>query len=154
MTEEGRPLILVIGYGNPSRQDDGLGPRLVNAIPPDLPGVAVEVRHSLMIEDAAEAANFDKVIFIDAAVTGPEPFRFQQLTPDSAASASSHHLNPGLIIQLAHTIYDSQVAGYLLAVRGYVFDGYAEELSDKAAINLQAAQSFLLPLLSSGDFPA
>ena len=45
--------MLLIGYGNPGRRDDGLGPALAGAIAAaDLPGVEVESGYQLLPEDA------------------------------------------------------------------------------------------------------
>ena len=49
--------ILLIGFGNPGRLDDGLGPALADAIEKlALPGVTVESNYQLTVEDAAEIA--------------------------------------------------------------------------------------------------
>ena len=46
--------ILVIGYGNPGRCDDGLGPALVARLESlRIPGLSVEVDYQLSIEHAA-----------------------------------------------------------------------------------------------------
>ena len=59
--------ILLIGYGNPGRADDGLGPALADRIEAlDLPGLTVESDYQLSIEHAALAAGHDIVIFADA----------------------------------------------------------------------------------------
>lgn len=43
--------ILLIGYGNPGRGDDGLGPALAAAIEAmELPGVTVEADYQLMVD--------------------------------------------------------------------------------------------------------
>ena len=49
--------ILLLGFGNPGRQDDGLGPALVQAIEEmEIPGVRAEADYQLNIEDAAIAS--------------------------------------------------------------------------------------------------
>ena len=70
--------VLVIGYGNPGRLDDGLGPALAAAIESAAPaGVTVDADYQLTVEDAAAVAEHDVVVFADAAVDGPEPFYFR-----------------------------------------------------------------------------
>ncbi|MHC4675441.1 MAG: hydrogenase maturation protease, partial [Planctomycetota bacterium] len=67
--------ILIIGYGNPGRLDDGLGPALANAVDKmNLPGVTAEADYQLAVEDAAALAQHDIVIFADADTCGNEPF--------------------------------------------------------------------------------
>ena len=76
--------VLVIGYGNPGRLDDGLGPALAEALAAlELPGVTVEANYQLTVEDAAAVAEHDVVVFADASVNGPEPYSFQPVEPKS-----------------------------------------------------------------------
>ena len=70
-----RKRALLYGYGNPGRRDDGLGPILIDRLEEKgLPGVAMDSAYQLAIEDAAGIADYDVVVFVDAAVEGPEPF--------------------------------------------------------------------------------
>ncbi|MCA9402182.1 MAG: hydrogenase maturation protease [Candidatus Omnitrophica bacterium] len=146
--------ILIIGYGNPARRDDGIGPCLADSLPADIPGVSVRSQHSVMIEDAATAAAFDVVIFVDASISAPEPFAFETINPEPEGAASSHHVSPELIVHLAGTMYAANLTGYLLAVRGYDFDGFGEQLSPKAAANMEASRDFLLTQLTERRFSA
>ena len=78
--------ILLIGFGNPGRLDDGLGPAMTGAIEAlGLPGVAVEADYQLTVEDAAELARCKVVVFADADATGPEPFWVRRLEPSAGA---------------------------------------------------------------------
>ena len=55
---------LFIGYGNPGRLDDGLGPAMAEAVEKlNLPGVVTDSDYQLTVEDAAEVAKYDLVIF-------------------------------------------------------------------------------------------
>ena len=63
--------ILIYGYGNPGRQDDGLGIFLSEKIDnwikdKDIKSIKVDYNYQLNIEDVAEIANKDLVIFVDA----------------------------------------------------------------------------------------
>jgi len=72
--------ILVIGYGNLGRLDDGLGPAFAERVQAlDLSGVTVESNYQLNIEDADLIAQFDVVVFADASVNAEEPFEFMPL---------------------------------------------------------------------------
>ena len=78
----GAAQLLVIGYGNPGRRDDGLGPAFADAIAElALPGVQVEVDYQLSVEDAAAAAAGERVLFVDADGAGREPFSVRRLAP-------------------------------------------------------------------------
>ncbi len=63
------PRVLVYGYGNPGRLDDGLGPALVRELSRrGLRAEAdLETAYQLQVEDAARVAEYDLVIFADAA---------------------------------------------------------------------------------------
>ncbi len=63
--------ILVIGYGNPGRQDDGVGVLLVDdlyqwAEQTQLDFIYTDSNYQLNLEDAATISNFDLVVFADA----------------------------------------------------------------------------------------
>ena len=59
--------ILVIGYGNELRGDDGIGPRVAEAVAArNHPGVRVRIVCQLVPELAAELAEARTVIFVDA----------------------------------------------------------------------------------------
>ena len=50
--------VLLIGYGNPGRLDDGLGPALAAAVEKlAIPGVTVDADYQLNVEDAAASPN-------------------------------------------------------------------------------------------------
>ena len=61
--------VLVIGYGNTLRGDDGVGPRVVEAIGTlGLPGVRTLICPLLTPELADPISRAEKVIFVDAAM--------------------------------------------------------------------------------------
>ncbi len=131
---------LVIGYGNPIRCDDGLGPALADRIEAlELPGVVVETDYQLVVEHAHDAARFDEVLFVDAAVSGPSPYRFTPVEERPDEGMISHGLSPAGVIHLAHTLFRSSVKGWLLAIRGYDFTPFSETLSEEGATNLEEA---------------
>jgi len=145
--------VFVIGFGNPGRQDDGLGPALAEAIEKlNLTDVTVDSDYQLVVEDAAEVAVHDVVVFVDAAVSGAEPFSFEKLVPEPGISFSSHSVKPQALLALAQELFQSRAEGYLLAIRGYAFDTLEERLTDQARTNLNAAISFLTRRLTERNF--
>jgi hypothetical protein len=71
--------VLVIGYGNPGRADDGLGPALATALEAlRIPGLTVESDYQLSIEHAAMAAEHDIVVFADADPLADGPFSLRR----------------------------------------------------------------------------
>jgi hydrogenase maturation protease len=158
MSEDGprtarRRRVLVIGYGNPGRLDDGLGPAFARELEQaGLPGVTVEADYQLAVEDAHALADHDVVVFVDASLTAPEPFSFQRIGPKADAHFSSHIVEPEGVLALARELFGATTAAYVLGIRGYVFDEFGETISERAQANLAAALAFLRRVIVDGSF--
>lgn len=141
----GRGRVLVYGYGNPGRLDDGLGPALVRELASAGTGGAVrlEAAYQLQVEDAALVAGHDVVVFADADAVCVAPFELRPLTPQRELRFSTHSVGPAAVLALAHEHFGARTRGFLLAIRGHEFDGYGERLSPRAGRNLAAARAFL-----------
>jgi hydrogenase maturation protease len=103
--------VLIVGYGNPLRSDDGFGwhaARLL-AADPRLAGARVLTLHQLTPELAADIASASLVVLVDASVVDAAPgsvaVRSIQPRQDSPLSWS-HHLDPAALAGLAHALYD------------------------------------------------
>ena len=101
--------VLVIGYGNTLRTDDGLGwyaaERL--ASDPRLEGATVIGRHQLTPELALDVGRADLVVFVDAS-HGPAPgtIAIDSVAPAGhSAAAWSHQLTPSTLVALARELY-------------------------------------------------
>jgi hydrogenase maturation protease len=140
--------VLVLAWGNPSRGDDALGPRLIErleALQGGLAGTRPELLtdFQLQIEHALDLVDRDLVVFADAAASGPEPFGFGPVTPEPAISVSTHALSPGALLGVFRRVLGhKEPACYVLGIRGYAFD-LGSDPSPKALINLDAALAFL-----------
>jgi hydrogenase maturation protease len=144
--------VLLIGYGNPGRLDDGLGPALAERFErKGLTGVTVDADYQLLVEDAALVAEHDIVIFADAAVDGREPFSFRRIeAADGGVGFSSHSLQPPAVVALARTVFGASPRAYALGIRGYAFNEFGERLSERARANLDAAETFLDGVIGNG----
>ncbi len=151
-----RARVLIYGFGNPGRCDDGLGPAIASALESAaIPGVSVEANYQPVLEDAAAIASHDAVLFVDAAKSGPAPFALGRVRPDAGGLGfSTHSVRPAALLALAEQLTGRRAAGYLLAVRGYDFDEFREGLSPCAERNRRAALQFVEEGLSSSDFAA
>ncbi len=139
-----RGRVLLLCYGNTARQDDGLGPLLAEAAAAlNLPDLTVETDYQLNIEYAATVAQYDAVVFADAAVDGPAPFSFAVVEPKAEGSISTHSVSPAGIMHIARLHFSAPAAGYVLAMRGYEFAMFTETLTEQAAANLAAAVAFI-----------
>jgi hydrogenase maturation protease len=135
--------VLVLGYGNPGRQDDGLGPAACAGID-DLgwPNLSAFDNYQLNIEDALEVAAHDVVWFVDASKTAPSPYEVHEVVPALTIDFTSHLVRPETVLAIARRCYGRAARAHLLAIRGYEF-AFAEELTSKATENLQAALGML-----------
>jgi hydrogenase maturation protease len=148
------PRVLLIGYGNPGRQDDGLGPALAEELQKRaIESLDVDADYQLTVEDACAAAEHDVVIFADAALQGAAPFVFRRVDPlGRRPGCGSHTMEPEEVAGLAQELFGAKTAFYALAIRGYEFDEYEETLSDNARDNLAKALSFIDEVLRNGAF--
>jgi len=138
-----RPRILILGYGNPGRQDDGLGPAAAGALSRLGWGNLTTVDdYQLNIEDALDVAAHDIVWFVDAAKTGPAPFCVHDVFPSATTEFTSHLLRPAALLKIAQDYCNRTPPAFLLAIRGYEFE-FTEALTQGGQENLRAALSML-----------
>ena len=143
MTGGQRRSIFVLGYGNPGRQDDGLGPMAAETVGLlGLASVTVDAAYQLNIEDADAISGHDTVVFVDASVSAPEPFSFERLTPVDEITFTSHSVSPGSILKLCADHFGPAPEAYVMAIRGYSFE-FEGGLTEAAQRNLDAALRFL-----------
>lgn len=141
--------VFVVGWGNPGRLDDGLGPRLVEWLGAlGIPGVHAETAYQLQVEHAEAVAGADVVVFVDADAEGPAPFLARPLEPAGRPAFSTHALTPGTVLALAAELFGARPRAVLLGIRGYAFDGFGERLSRRAEENLRAARAWIAAALA------
>lgn len=142
---------LVIGFGNPGRMDDGLGPVLAETVESwQKPSVVAQADYQLNIEHAAEVAEADLVIFIDASTEAPPPFRFYRLEPADRNAFTTHAMVPETVLEICRKVYGKAPLAFVLAVRGDKFE-MGENFSSAAKQNMKEAEKFLSTLLQPGD---
>ncbi len=147
--------ILIYGYGNPGRQDDGLGAAMISMVDNwleqnKLSGVETDTNYQLNIEDAASVAAYDKIIFVDASVEDIEAFSFTEVKPsDARVEFSMHAVSPAFVMDLCQKLYAHCPEAHLLHIRGEEWE-FREELSAAARQNLQLAFRFLTQYLTAG----
>ena len=125
--------VLVIGYGNPLRGDDGLGQviaaRIAETARPEAIGVVVA--HQLTPELAEPISRSDLVIFVDAAVDVPAgQIKVVPIIADAreAPGTLGHHCGPSQLIAAAQDLYGHSPEAWAIVVGGASWD-YAESLS-------------------------
>jgi hydrogenase maturation protease len=148
--------ILLIGYGNPGRQDDGLGPALAERLESfNIEGVEIDSDYQLTVEHAYDIAKKDIVIFADATVEDIDDFYFRPLVVDqseSDLSFSTHSISPQAVLGLSINLFEAKTTAYLLGIRGYEFSQIKEGLSEAAKVNLDNATLFISQCLQTKTF--
>jgi hydrogenase maturation protease len=139
--------ILVYGYGNPGREDDGLGIELVNRLEKwsnqsGLSGIEFDSNYQLNIEDAEIIADKDIVIFADASTEEIDDFIFTEVTGQVDVTFTTHAASPGYIVKLCMELFGHCPQVYLLHIKGYQWE-FVENISEKAEDNLQKAYDFM-----------
>ena len=145
------PSVLVYGFGNPGREDDGAGVVLAERIrAAALPGVTTDSNYQLNVEDALLLTEHDIVIFADASHNPVDGFRLSRLEPDPALSFTTHAMSPGAVLALCSQLYGKTPTAYLLEIAGTSFE-LREGLTAEGAENVEVAGAFLLELLREGN---
>jgi hydrogenase maturation protease len=146
-------LVVLLGYGNPSRGDDGIGPELLTRVERlwgtdrDRPGLTLIQDFQLQVEDALDLQGADLALFLDASVAVPAPYRFTRVTAGAAPACASHQLAPAELLQVYRRLrLGPPPASYLLAVRGDRFD-LGSGLAASTRANLEAAWELVRKLL-------
>ncbi|MBD3362314.1 hydrogenase maturation protease [Candidatus Dojkabacteria bacterium] len=140
--------ILIYGIGNPSRQDDSLGPQFIEKFDiwiskQNFPlEIETTANYQLNIEDADLISQKDLVIFIDATKTDITNFEFSSLMPrQNISEYTTHSLNPEQILNLCQKLYKNYPETYMLQIKGYSWT-LGEKISEKASRNLDDAVSY------------
>jgi hydrogenase maturation protease len=124
--------LLVIGYGNTLRRDDGVGPRLAEAVAAlELPGVRTLACPLLAPEIAAPVSESGEVVFVDAAVDAPREVQLRPLAAADSSQIMAHAANPATILALARDAFGHSPKGWLLTIPAEDL-GIGEELSPLA----------------------
>jgi len=143
--------ILVYGYGNPGREDDGLGAELVKrleewAVENRFSHIEFDSNYQLNIEDADAISEKEIVIFADASTEDIESFELTEVSGEHDVSFTTHAASPGYIVKLCNDLFNKKPEVYLLHIKGYQWD-FKEGLSEQAERNLQLATCFLQEFL-------
>ena len=114
-----KPLVdlLVIGYGNTLRRDDGVGPKVAEAVAAlNLPGVRTLVCPLLTPELAEAVSQAWLVIFVDAAVDTPREVQLRKLAPADSSQIMAHAASPTTMLALARDVFGHAPKAWLITV--------------------------------------
>jgi len=131
--------LLVIGYGNELRCDDGVGARVAGAIEAmDLPDVRVIVCHQLMPELAEEVSRTGRVVFVDAAVDAPKEVQLRPLEPAETSQMMTHAADPRTLLAMARDVFGHYPKAWWLTIPVEKLE-FGEELSALARQGFEIA---------------
>lgn len=142
--------ILVIGYGNDLRSDDGIGVRVAQKIAQwDLSNVRSLGVHQLTPELAAEIAVAERVIFVDAyPALSHQAVQVFRLSASDEEMISSHTSNPWALLALTRSLYRCCPTAWWVLIPGTNFE-LGDRLSPTARRGIAQALNHLLNLIQN-----
>lgn len=143
--------IVVIGYGNSLRSDDGAGQKVADIIAAwKLPHVKAIATHQLTPELVDILATVDLAIFVDAYPSSTtQNLQVHPLKLAQSSITTSHWCEPQLLLAIAQVLYGYHPQAYLVAIPGINFN-LGEVLSPIAERGIQAALLQINDLIKSG----
>jgi len=120
--------VLVIGYGNPLRGDDGIGPMIAEAVAKRLrdPDAQVQIVacHQLNPELAEPIAETGAVIFIDASIDlKPGEVRVSPVVPDRfSPGIFAHSMKPSALLATAAEIFGQAPPAKAVGIGAHSFE--------------------------------
>ena len=140
--------LVVFGWGNDARGDDGLGPLLLARVAHAAwPGVTTIEDFQLQIEHALDLDGAEAALFLDAGRSTPAPFVFTEVAPRRGETLTTHALSPEAVLDVyARSLGRTPPPSFALCVRGEKFE-LGEGLSAEAGERLEEAWDFLQGLM-------
>ena len=156
MESSTEPTLVVFAWGNVSRGDDGIGPRMADHIRAHAhPRVELIEDHQLNIEHVTDIRERTPVLFIDASIAIEHGFGIERQARSDDGNFSTHAITPGALLNVyCETIQRPEPDAFLLHIAGRQFD-LGDELSSEAEEAIRAAWAFLKGILDrpENDWP-
>lgn len=167
------PYVLIVGCGNASRRDDGVGLYVIRGIAERLHladvGAEDEARLEGMVASAAgalrvelrfeqqldivladELGAVDLFIVVDAHTGAyPETLRRVELEPGYESSITSHHLTPETLAGLSQALHQRAPRTIVYSIRGFDFN-FGEELTPQTQEAADQAIAEIVALVNEG----
>ena len=138
--------VLVIGYGNTLRGDDGVGPRVAEAVGKlHLPGVRTLTCPLLTPELADLVSRAGKVIFVDAAVDAPKTVQWRELQPNETSQLLAHAADPRTLLALARDVFGRAPRAWWLTIPAVDLgfrEGFSSEVQRRFGAAVGKIQAF------------
>jgi hydrogenase maturation protease len=140
--------VLVIGYGNDLRGDDGAGQRAAAQVDGwRTPGVQVRSLHQLTPELAYPLATADRAVFLDAhPLADGEAVRVRRLTAAPATTRFAHSFDPQGLLNLTRIAFGRAPEAWWITIPALDF-AFGAALSPLAERGIADALAAMRPLL-------
>jgi hydrogenase maturation protease len=143
--------VLVIGYGNTLRGDDGVGVHVGDALrdDPRLAGARIITCPQLTPELAEDISAADLVVLVDARVdhTRPGAVRVDTIVPGAEPCPSgSHVVDANDLIELARSAFGAVPKVVVVSAGGTQF-GFGEGLSDEVSAAVPVVSDVVVGLI-------
>ena len=142
--------VLIFGWGNPSRGDDGLGPAFVERMEalraghPEWDEVECLTDFQLQVEHALDLYGRRRVLFVDASLDAAAPFCVAAVAPARDTSFTTHVMSPAAVLQVYCELEDEEPPpARLLSIRGERFE-LGDALSAPARDHLEQALAWAM----------
>jgi hydrogenase maturation protease len=152
--------VLILGYGNVDRQDDGVAWHVLLEVmqrlglpypaqPDDempIQSGEYECQFHLQLtpELADEMGDFDKSVFIDAHTGNmPEEVHLEKVIPQYQSSPFTHHMTAATLLSLCDVVHHKTPETILVSVRGYEFQ-FTRTLSSRTRILVNDAADLII----------
>lgn len=127
--------ILIIGYGNQTRSDDGVGwyvaDKIEKATQRDALQVDVLKLNQLTVDLAEEIKDRELVIFVDAHLNDDKDLlQSEEVKPNYKLGLTAHYLLPETLLAICEGLYNKAPKARIFSVKGLSFD-FGEKLSNQ-----------------------
>jgi hydrogenase maturation protease len=122
---------LVVGYGNPLRGDDGVGPEVARRLAAELsdPEIVILAVHQLTPELTEPLSQARLALFIDASSEGtPGQVRVEEIQARPPEQSFTHEFDPPMLLAAAQLLYGRCPEARLVSLAGQSFE-FEETLS-------------------------
>jgi hydrogenase maturation protease len=149
---------LIIGYGNPDREDDGVAWHILRALTmklglpspesyedefPEFALIDFAFYLQLTPEMAEDINDYEYVCFVDAHTGNiPEPVRLISVDSEFQRSPFTHHLTPQSLVSMCETLYGRRPDAALLSVLGHRFL-FTRQLSEETTALVPQAMDLI-----------
>ncbi len=142
-------MVLIIGYGNTLRSDDGAGQLVAEKIDNlQWENVRTMAVHQLTPELAFDIAESEMVIFIDAyaCIENQAQLKVESLKIEENQVILAHSINPTTLLNLSHKLYDKLPPAWWVLIPAINFD-FGENISFVTKQSIEEAISCIKDLI-------